>query len=95
MLTTDIKNIRNGMKNLVIKAKVMGKEIDADSSKPLFKALISDGTGEIILNLWRNQIEQVKVGDTIVVKDGFVKLWKGQLELNTWSKIEVIQVKDV
>jgi ssDNA-binding replication factor A large subunit len=87
-----IKDLKPGMKNTVIEALVKNKEVVTSSTKPLARALIEDDTGGIILNLWRDQIGQVRVGDRIRVKEGFVKVWKGMLELNTWSAIEKISV---
>jgi len=93
MVTTKIKDLNPRMRNVVIEAEVKSKEIVTVSSKPLAKALIKDDTGEIVLNLWRDQIDQVKVGDRIVVREGFVRLWNGKPELNTWSRIEVANAK--
>lgn len=85
-----IKDLKPGMKNIVLKASVKSKEIVVASSKPLARALVADDTGELILNLWRDQIGQVSIGDNIIVKEGFARMWKGKMELNTWSAIEVI-----
>ena len=93
MTAMKIKDLRSGMKNTVIEAIVKTKEVVTTSSKPHATALIEDGTGRIMLNLWRDQIDQVTVGDKIIVKKGFVKLWKGKLELNTWSAIERVREK--
>jgi len=85
-----IKDLRPGVRHVQVEGRVLQKEIVSRSAKPLAKALISDETGEITLNLWRDQIEQAKVGDTIRITDGFVKVWAGKLELSTWAKIEVV-----
>jgi replication factor A1 len=56
------------------------------------KAILEDETGSIPLNLWRDQINMVKVGDTIKIENGFSKEFRGQTELNigTRGKITVI-----
>jgi len=57
------------------------------------QAILRDKTGSIILNLWRNQIDSVKVGDTIRVENAFVRIFRDQLELNVGrdGKITVVR----
>ena len=52
------------MRGLLVKGKVTHKgPIDMRSqSKAHAMATITDETGEILLNLWRDQIEQVQIG---------------------------------
>jgi replication factor A1 len=45
-------------------------------------ALIGDETGCIYLTLWDDNIEKVKDGDTILVKNGYINLFKGNMRLN-------------
>jgi replication factor A1 len=45
-------------------------------------ALIGDETGVVVLTLWDNNIEQVKVDEVIAVKNGYVKTFKGSIRLN-------------
>ena len=54
-------------------------------------AWLIDGSGEIRMNLWRDQIEQVQAGDMAHLKAAFTKRHKGTvLELSTWEdRIEV------
>jgi len=53
---------------------------------------LEDETGSILLNLWRDQINQVNVGDTICLKAGFTEKRKGVFQLSTWEeKIEVLK----
>jgi replication factor A1 len=59
---------------------------------PLAVVVISDETGNIKLNLWRWQADLVKVGDTIRIEKGFVRSFKGQLELNVGSKGKIVLV---
>jgi len=55
-------------------------------------ALLEDETGNARLNLWRWQIEQERVGDTIRIKNGFVRSFKNQLEANVGSKGRIILI---
>jgi len=77
------------MKRVSIEAKVMEKE-DAREVTSRFKdetykvanAVIGDETGTIKLTLWNEQIDQVKVNDIIVVENGYVTSFKGEIQLN-------------
>lgn len=46
------------------------------------QAVLEDGTGRIILNLWRDQIDSVKVGDMVRVRNAFVRIFMERMELN-------------
>ncbi len=42
-----------------------------------------DSSGEIKLSLWNDQIDQVKVGDTVVLENGWAKEYQGELQVST------------
>ena len=54
-------------------------------------AILKDETGSIILNLWRDQIEQVKEGDTVRITNAFAKTFAARNELSV-GKDGVIQI---
>jgi len=45
-------------------------------------ALVGDETGSVYLTLWDDNIEKVKEGDTVNVKNGYVNLFRGNIRLN-------------
>ena len=45
-------------------------------------ALVGDETGCIYLTLWDDNIDKVKEGDTVNVKNGYVNLFRGNMRLN-------------
>ncbi len=45
-------------------------------------ALIGDETGCIYLTLWDDNIDKVKVGETISIGNGYVSLFRGSMRLN-------------
>ena len=45
-------------------------------------ALVGDETGCVYLTLWDDNIEKAKDGDTVLVKNGYVNLFKGNMRLN-------------
>ncbi len=45
-------------------------------------ALVGDETGCIYLTLWDDNIEKASDGDTVLVKNGYVNLFRGNMRLN-------------
>ena len=46
-------------------------------------ARAKDGSGEIKLTLWNEQADQVKVGDKVTIENGWVKDFRGELQVST------------
>jgi replication factor A1 len=46
------------------------------------EAVLKDDSGEVILVLWNRQVELVDVGDKVLVKNGYVNEFKGNVQLN-------------
>ena len=67
------------------------KEVFVLGSRRTAKATLEDETGSIVLNLWRNQIDQCQEGDLVKVSNAFVKFYRGVRSLNTWQDIEVLE----
>lgn len=59
---------------------------------PVARAILEDDTGEIALNLWREQIDLVKERDAIRVENGFMRTYQGKLELNVGSRGRIVVV---
>ncbi len=59
-------------------------------------AKLKDESGEINLSLWNDDIDKVKVGDTIHIKNGFVNEWQGTPQLTTGRQgtLEVVGKAD-
>jgi len=45
-------------------------------------ALVGDETGAIYMTLWDENIEKVNEGDSVMVKNGYVRPFKGSMRLN-------------
>lgn len=76
-------------RNVNIVAKVVSKTPERVVSSQydqrehrLSEALIADETGAINLVLWDEKIDLVEEGATIRVVNGFIKLFKGKMQLN-------------
>jgi replication factor A1 len=77
------------MKNVSVEAKVTEKsevrEVMSRFKEEAYKVatvLIADETGRIKLTLWNEQINQVKVDDTVKVENGYVTSFRGEIQLN-------------
>ena len=72
--------------------KTVSSQYD-QSSHRLAEALIADETGAINLVLWDDNIDKVNEGDTIAVNNGYVKVFKGRMQLNIgkYGTLEVVE----
>jgi replication factor A1 len=84
-----IRELRNGMKNVSIEAKVMEKSEPRevlsrfkDETYKVATAMIADETGTIKLTLWNDQISKVNINDKVKVEKGYVTSFKGEIQLN-------------
>jgi len=94
-----IKELRDGMRRVNLVAKVLEisepREVVSRFSGQVFRvanAVIGDETGTIKLSLWNEQIEQVKVNDTIKIENGYIKSFRGEPQLNVgrYGKLTVL-----
>ncbi len=61
--------------------RIVSSQYDQASHR-LSEALIADETGAINLILWDDNVDKVNEGDTIVVNNGYVKVFRGRMQLN-------------
>jgi replication factor A1 len=56
------------------------------------EAVISDGSGEIKLSLWNEDIEKASAGKTVKISNGYVSEFKGEKQLSAgkFGKLEVL-----
>jgi replication factor A1 len=84
-----IKELRDGMRNVNVVAKIIEKseprEVRSrykDETYRVADAIISDETGKIKLTLWNKQIDQVNVDDTVKIENGYIRSFRGEIQLN-------------
>jgi len=55
-------------------------------------AIIKDDTGTIKLTLWNEQIDQVNVDDTVKVENGYIRSFRGEIQLNVgrYGKLSIV-----
>lgn len=85
-----IKDIQPFMRNIDLLCSVIdkGEPKEVKTRFGLAKvcsAILEDETGSIRINLWREQADIVRVRDTILIKNAFVRVFNEQLELNVGS----------
>jgi len=93
-----ISELRDGMRSVNLVAKVVGlsepREVRSryGGVNRVVTATIEDDSGTIRMALWNEQIEQVNVDDTIKVENGYVKSFRGEIQLNVgrYGKLSVI-----
>lgn len=94
-----INELRPGMNNVVIKAKVVElsepRQVNTKfgTTTTLTETWLSDESGKIKLALWGEQSEGVEEGATVELKGGFVKEFKGesQLGIGRGGSISVVE----
>ena len=84
---TNISELKAGQSDVNVKGKVV--EVAQPRSvqtkygpNVVANAKIEDESGQIKLVLWAKQVEQVKEGNTVEIKGGYVTEWQGELQLN-------------
>ena len=85
-----INELRDGVRKVDLEAKVITKsdarEVRSRYTNETYRiaeATIEDETGTIVLNLWNEQIEQVSIDDRVKIENGYVKSYKGDLQLSS------------
>ncbi|MCW4041851.1 MAG: single-stranded DNA-binding protein [Candidatus Bathyarchaeota archaeon] len=53
------------------------------SSHRVTEALVADETGSVLLTLWDDTIDEVSEGDIYDVRNGYVRLFRGSIRVNT------------
>jgi replication factor A1 len=80
-------NPRSRAANVVAKVISKGEVREVTSRKDgsshrVCDVLVGDETGCIYLSLWNEDIDKVSEGDTISIKNGYVKTFRGKMRLN-------------
>ena len=87
-----IKDLKPHMENVTLVALVVEKSDPTwmgFDKKRYASAIVEDETGRIKLNLWRDQVDQVKKGDLVRIPGAFVHVRNGTLQISTWSSIQL------
>ena len=97
----EIKDLqpRQGKVEIVLEVTEKGdvREFEKFGKKgKVCSAKAKDTTGEIVLSLWNEQVDQVSVGDKVKVSNGYVGEWQGEKQLSTgkFGTLEVIKAEE-
>jgi ssDNA-binding replication factor A large subunit len=90
--------ISGNMRNIEVTGKIVRKE-DTREVKTRYGlakvswAILRDENASIRLNLWRQQIDEVQVGDAVRLINTFAKVYRDEMELNKGSdgRIDVLE----
>jgi len=81
-----------------IEAEVVDKGEPREFSKfgsvgKVCQATIKDDSGQMILTLWNEQVEQVNVGDRVKVTNGYVSEFQGEKQLTAgkFGTLEIVK----
>ncbi|RLI04944.1 hypothetical protein DRO26_03645 [Candidatus Bathyarchaeota archaeon] len=95
-----IADLNVGMKSVSVKAKVVEvsepREVFSRFSNRLNRvatAVVEDESGRINLSLWNEQIDKVKVNDTVQINNGYVTEFRGikHLNIGRYGTLEVLK----
>lgn len=93
-----ISELTSGQGKVDVEVSVKSKENPKTMVKfgrelNLCNAVVEDGSGEIALTLWNNDIMKVNVGDKVKITNGYVSEFGGkkQLTAGKFGKIEVVE----
>ncbi len=77
---------KQGKVDIVVEIVEVGgvREFDKFGAKGrVCDAVVKDESGQIPLTLWNDQIDLVKPGDKVHIKNGYVNEYKGEIKLTT------------
>ncbi len=99
MAIKDLK-IREGKVDIVVEVVDKGDVREFEKfGKPgrVCNAKVKDDSGEITLTLWNEDIDKIKVGDKLHIKNGYVGEWQGEPQLGAgkFGEIEVVGGSEV
>ena len=89
-----VKKMRSGI-NLKAEVKSKGEprtvNLKTGGTVDVCDAVISDGTDDIKLTLWGDDIKAVNIGDTVVITNGYTNEFKGEVSLTKgkFGKMEI------
>ena len=90
-----IKDVKPGMENITLTVKVVSvgepRRVETKYGEAVVaRAIVSDETGEITLNLWRDQVSLVKPGYVIRVENAYAKEYRGRVELSVGRQGRIV-----
>ncbi len=92
----DLRDIREGMRNLVITARVLTvdkKVVQTDNGeKDLYTGILADESGKVQFSAWHDF--GLKEDDVLRIAGGYVRSWRGVPQLNFGENADVESLED-
>jgi replication factor A1 len=94
-----ISDLRDGMRRVDVEADVVRvdepRHVNLKSGGEARTAdiTIRDGSGQVVLSLWDEQIDRIMVGQRIRITNGYTNSFRGEMKLQTgkYAKFEVLE----
>ena len=91
-----IGDIHDGVGNVTVSGRIMSVEarniIVKEEPKVVYSGIIADNSGKIQFSAWNDY--GLKEGESICVKNAYIRAWRGIPQLNLGDKCEVSRVDD-
>lgn len=91
-----IGEITSGMSNVTVTGRILSTEernvMVKDEPKTVYSGMIADDTGKIQYSAWENF--ELKEGETVCIKNGYIRSWRGIPQLNIGERAEISRVDD-
>jgi len=92
-----IGSIKDGMGNVTVTGKIVSVEsreiVAKGEQKTVFSGIIADDTGKIQFSAWSDF--SLKEGETICIKNAYIRSWKGIPQLNMGDRCEISRVDEI
>ena len=93
-----ISDLKDGNSKVHITAKIVEKDAPRDVNTrdgrqtKVANAVLEDESGTIVLTLWGDEVDKVSQGDTVKIENGYVKEWKGTLQVSVgkYGKMTIV-----
>ena len=96
----EIKDLQAGQGKIDVEVVVKSKENVRTFNKygkdlRVCNAIVSDGSGEIVLSLWNDDIDKINAGDKVKVSNGYVSEFNGKKQLSSgkFGRLEILDGK--
>ena len=92
-----IGNIKEGMGGVTVTGKILSTEVRnvvvKGEPRTVYSGIIADDTGKIQYSAWNDH--QLKDGETVCIKNAYIRSWKSIPQLNIGDRSEVTRVDAV
>jgi len=84
---TKIKELIAGQPIPLLRVQIMSMKPTLETENGnLRECLVEDETGQCTLTLWREQVDQYEEGDVIVIKGGWAKTYREQMNISSGKR---------